>query len=187
MKQFELAAIKPKDKKSDKYSSQLYRFMKDRSYIRRVFWYRKSSCSSEKIVEFDEIKDAKNVILSHVFLFNNLDDRSGSRLSNIIRYGKGYKQTGCYCMWDKDDFVEITDWFWENYERYGRCLWDQAHYLHMMDDDGRFTKINRNSIRCNWCGTHLRREVKTVRTRGKSMWSSQRMDLWHKEEPLTHK
>ncbi len=56
-------------------------------------------------------------------------------------------------------YIDITEWFWEEYRKSGRCIFDREHDGWWMGDETRFTAINRNSRKCNWCGQHHKRTV----------------------------
>jgi len=63
-----------------------------------------------------------------------------------------------------DEWIEITDWFWENYLRVGRCLfWKYEH---------NWIAINRNARKCAHCGEHQRRSIRTKRViERKEIWA----------------
>ena len=62
------------------------------------------------------------------------------------------------------EWIEITDWFWSNYLRVGRCLfWKYEHH---------WIEINRNARKCEYCGKHERRQVVTRRKiERKEVWA----------------
>lgn len=54
------------------------------------------------------------------------------------------------------EWIDVTDWFWSNYSRLGRCLfWKFEH---------EWVVINRNSRKCAHCGKHQHRTVRTIKT-----------------------
>lgn len=62
------------------------------------------------------------------------------------------------------EWIEITDWFWDNYLRVGRCLfWRHEHS---------WLQINRNARKCEYCGKHERRSVETIKKlERREVWS----------------
>lgn len=76
--------------------------------------------------------------------------------------------------WNRSAFKveDITDWFWANYAKIGKCLWDWKHKDYGFtsrgwsdagpgEQDERFTRIDDQTCKCKWCGDvlHLRRTV----------------------------
>jgi hypothetical protein len=58
---------------------------------------------------------------------------------------------------------DVTDWFWREYHRIGRCLF----YRDVHD----WVNINRSARKCAYCGLHQRRTVQTRRT-------IERVEVW---------
>lgn len=50
------------------------------------------------------------------------------------------------------DWVDVTTFWWVNYENYGMCLYSRAHHS--------WVDINKSSRRCLKCGTHSRKVLK---------------------------
>jgi len=68
---------------------------------------------------------------------------------------------------------EITDEFWKQYERDGRCAFDRDHRMHFQNDEDRFTIIGATR-RCNWCGEwHERHIEKRVQIERREIWTLQ--------------
>jgi hypothetical protein len=67
--------------------------------------------------------------------------------------------------WKRLDKEDVTEWFFREYSRIGRCLF-QPEWAHD------FTAINRNSRKCKHCGVIQRREVVTKKI-------IKRESIWH--------
>ncbi|MET3658469.1 hypothetical protein [Sporosarcina psychrophila] len=67
-------------------------------------------------------------------------------------------------VYHDEELVDITEWFFERYERMGRCIfWGHGTRTWLVGDKKRYTVIN-NTRRCDWCGTWQKREVVTKKT-----------------------
>lgn len=105
-------------------------------------------------------------------IYVGLDDSPyiiGARLSRIlIREMKTY----AFPM-PRGGVIEITDQFWREYERDGRCAFDRAHSVPFTDSGNRYTVVG-TSRRCNWCGawheSHIEKRVQIERVQ---VWSPQ--------------
>lgn len=180
--------IKPKGNESDKYSIQLYRFMKKNypngcsvSYISTQTKYNKDYTESfEEDVPFDKnIINMGDLWIGKTFkreydsddMKGAIDWMYGNSLGTILS-GSKEKYTVFANPWNnKKTVIDITDWFWNEYIRIGRCIWDSNHSGWLAKDDNRFTYVGKNSRRCNWCGKWHHREIKKkVRIERKEIW-----------------
>lgn len=59
-------------------------------------------------------------------------------------------------------FENISDLFWNEYLKVGRCLWDAQHDIGMIGDENRFSDPVGYKKTCNWCGTVMHRHVKVI-------------------------
>ena len=167
--------IKPKDgKKSDKYSVKLWRFMKEN-------YYKGQRCDRVYAIQWSimdgslEPFDKSNPKAHQLFIGRLEDDgfMSGRKLSSIISGGKDYKQ--CYAMLPNSypNAIDVTDWFWSEYVRIGRALWDAEGCNYMIDADDRFTYVG-NTKRCNWSGRWYEKKiVKKVKIERREEWVMQ--------------
>lgn len=159
--------LKPKNiNKSDKYSSNLYKFIRKHEFKELKAYAPQWSMldGSFKPFDFDNPCDGE-IYIGHK------DDTGwlvGRRLTDILCGLSKWKEMYCYCPGPfYDNMIEITDWFWAGYEREGRALWDVHGKRHMMGDEGRWTYVG-NTRKCNWSGRWYEKNItkrqKTERT-----------------------
>lgn len=65
-----------------------------------------------------------------------------------------------YC--DPSNAIDITEWFWTEYVRIGRCLFDHDHGNFIQDADGRYEVHSDREKTCHWCGARLELHHETV-------------------------
>lgn len=152
--------IKPKTKgKSDKYSWQLYEYLRRNKYDitnTKVFFNTKSWFDGSKL-EFDK----SNLILRQIWI--GYDDDGwfdGNNLNTIISQSKEKYEIFAN-PWIKNNYIDITNWFWNEYIIIGRCIWDREHNRRLLNDENRFTYVN-NTRKCNWCGQWQHREIEKI-------------------------
>lgn len=182
-----IETIKPKGKESDKFSIQLYKFIAKNPKYLKVYYQAihaiQTSCRDEnhepvyeyKYLDFDinnfSIRDIYFSCQPQDFISKN-NEIIGATLSRIISDSKNKYEISCYtCGYSPREYVDITDLFWSQYVKKGRCLWDKTHNGWLMNDGNRFTYINKNSRRCNWCGEWQCREIyKKVKIERREAW-----------------
>lgn len=157
--------------KSDKFS---WRFHKRMLKYGREQVYLMAWCGTHGKIDIS-LDDLNGFIRPSRIAIGSMDgDRwfSGDTLAGICKDGgptTGWAYSGAHNI---HKWIDITDWFWTNYERHGRCMFFK--HLHS------WISINRNSRKCEWCGTHERREVETIKR-------IERRDKWSAIAPLdTH-
>lgn len=79
----------------------------------------------------------------------------GGRLQTICTPGESLMDWAYSPAHHVAEWIDITDWFWSNYLRHGRCLFFIGVH--------RWTAMNRNTRKCEHCGKHERRSVVTRR------------------------
>lgn len=176
-----IKCFKPKTKgKSDKYSCQLYEFLRRHQQrfngLPNVYYIQTQDRWNSELERTEQVEvlfDKQNFSRAHIWV-GNIDGEGwyyGNKLSCIIGESKE-KYTIFASLWYTDrTVIDITDWFWNEYLKVGRCIWDKSHNTWLMNDDDRFTYINKNSRRCNWCGQWQHREIeKRVKLERKSLW-----------------
>lgn len=147
--------IKPKTNKSDKYSINLYRFLKKNGH-KKIFYNKINPIDSE-IIEFDP----NNINIRQIMIGEKFSNGfTGTRLSKILSESRDKYQMFYYIGIEKDDLFDITDWFYKNYKEKGRCIWDSNHNKWLLDDDDRFVRINKHSRKCKYCGKIQFRTIK---------------------------
>lgn len=165
-----LSKIKPKLKgESDKYSWNLYKFLnkisKDK-YINnqlRIYWNHHSRWDGAHLPFVGELSNTMQLIISPY------GDRGSGYFMNTILH-KGNCELFSLCVWKHEDLLDITDWFFDTYEKIGRCIFDPEHYKWMLGTENRFTYVN-NTRRCNWCGQWQHKEiVKKTRIERREVW-----------------
>lgn len=165
-----LKLIKPKKKgQSDKYSWQLYEFIRRNKY-KNVYYYKKNWDGEPTELDPD------NISTYQIMVGNMYDCLSGGRLRTIMSDSKDKYTTFSFHPfggWSNDEFVNITDWFWDKYIKLGRCLFDKQHVGWWTNDSERYTYINKNSRKCNWCGKWQHREIiKKQKIKREEVWEN---------------
>ena len=129
-----LAIINPKN--GDRYSPNLYRWLKHRQRKHRAW-------TSRVYVDAYGVKWIGMIKPGLCF--------SGCRLMAVLCNGCR-EQSFAYLLNRKftGGLVEIPD-FWENYALTGRCAVDPEHTEHFRNDDTRW-QYDGNHRRCLWCG-----------------------------------
>ncbi|MGG3890251.1 hypothetical protein [Metabacillus fastidiosus] len=158
--------IKPKVKdESDKYSWNLYNFLNrlfNKSGVGKYYkkqleihWLHNSRWDGSYL-EFNKDKLNLNQIL---ILPSGKQHYRGTfyELSLIMGKGKATEFALPYSY----ETTDITEWFFNTYERDGRCIFDREHNGWWQGDKERFTYIN-NTRKCNWCGEWHKKEIKKV-------------------------
>lgn len=151
---------------SDKFSWRLYKFLKKHKNL-RIMYYRKTPMG--KIVEFDPTKS------QHLMqLFAMIDGLSlaGACFNSIMSNSEYWNEIYAFDVWGVDNFVDVTDWFFKEYARTGRCMFDREHSMWWQGKENRYTFINANSRRCNWCGEWQRRKIeKQITVKRENVWA----------------
>lgn len=166
---FDIKSVKPKNVKvSDKYSANLYRFLKKNEHWGISVFAPQWSMIDGSFKEFDF--DDPNCGEIYIGFRDDFGWLVGNRLSHITCGMRGYLESYCYAPGDGSfykNMIEITDWFYSEYKEKGRALWDVSGSMRMVGDEDRFTVIG-NTKRCNWSGRWYHKEVvkrqKTDRT-----------------------
>ncbi|MCA1021474.1 hypothetical protein [Halobacillus litoralis] len=173
----DLKDIKPRlANRSDKYSSNLYRFLRNRfkenKYVQNqieIHWLTHSRWDGSYL-EFNPDNVSKGLGQLLILPLGKENGRSFYSLHEVLRKGK---TTEFAIPWMKDELVDITDWFFETYIKDGRCIFDRDHNKWLSGDESRFTKVN-NTRKCNWCGEWQEKQiVKVQKIDRKEIWVSQ--------------
>jgi hypothetical protein len=148
-----LPKIKPRNiKTSDKYSANLYKFLSQKKHNCVVLLHKPSG---DLYLTDQWWKDEK---------VDNWKVVTGAKVWMILcgkKVGPGSDYTAVWGGVFKSDCEDITETFWPDYIRRGRCVFNPTHDGWLRDDDTRFTTFG-NSLHCNWCGKWFRRKIKKV-------------------------
>lgn len=168
--------VRPKKRgESDKYSWNLYRYLRDNNKrdIRFCYHTENPVDSKEQDLPLDFNKSFGTMQIFVLFGDGKGGfGTSGIRVSDAMHKGQTARlETFSFCLWDKSKFVDITEQFWNLYRQIGRCVFDRNHHG-WWQGEGRFTQINKNSRKCNWCGKHQRRQIKKyVNIERREVWT----------------
>ncbi len=158
--------IKPKVRgESDKYSWNLYKFINKVRYCNKVIvdiesWQRDEG----EPFDIRRIKECGYLKRQHVFIVREGYFQSGKKLASILSGVPPLHQTFYYGWLQNDRILDITEVFWDEYKRRGRCLFF-AHEEHFIKGiESRYIQINKHSRKCRWCGHIQTRSIKTIKT-----------------------
>ena len=139
--------------KSDKFSWRLYQ--RARKYGReRVYLATWDSIFGPRPASLDELK-AGNVPPRRI-MFGELHGDGcfgGKQLADICCQGAPLQNYAYGHGHGVKNWIEITDWFWTQYLRHGRCQFFPGQHD--------WITINANARKCRHCGQHQRRTVVT--------------------------
>lgn len=169
--EIDIKKIKPKNvKKSDKYSKEIYRYLKDNPHYRRV-WFDEASYDYEADKPIRKNFDANNMDLANLYF--GLPDRNDSicitgRCARDLMLGRSKLGESYYYLGYKHShFVEVTKEFYEKYIEIGRCI--SGHLGYLSNTDERYTYLDDTHRKCNWCGKEQHEET-IVYTRESKKW-----------------
>lgn len=168
-----LQSIRPKKShRSDKYSWNIYRYLK--KYINfdiHICWYKEKK-SLGTYEGFDKKSSLRGMQIFIILGGLDKGNLCGTRIYDLQHKGNHSELvTFSFCLFDPKSFTDITEWFFLKYQRIGRCIFDRTHSGWWADSEERFTQINRKSRRCNWCGEHQRRSIiKAVTIKRSEQW-----------------
>lgn len=164
----DLNDIKPKVRnKSDKYSWYLYNFLNKLFKTKDIGKYYQNQMEIHWLhdsrwdggwLDAPTGKDQVKGLNLHQLLILPAGRKHGRtfyHISSILQKGKSEH----FSLPSKWSTTDITDWFFENYKRDGRCVFDREHIDFMRGTENRFTYVN-NTRRCNWCGEWHTKEIK---------------------------
>lgn len=160
--EIDLSLIKPKNvKKSDKYSKAIYKYLKDNSHYRRV-WFDESLYDGDSDKYVRRTFDVNKMDLNKMY-FGIPDGEdsiciTGKLISSLIAGGRNAQETYCYIGFENSHYVEVTKEFYEKYIEIGRCIY--GHHSYLADTDERFTYSDEKHRKCNWCGLEQHLETK---------------------------
>lgn len=133
---------------SNKYSWNLYRYLKN--FIGKEVWAYKAPNGRIFLAIFKKPEG-----IGH--------DNYGNFVNTIQT--TDVKVRVSYYSWANEDFssyTEITNTFFEEYKQKGRCAIDKAHDGWLEGAKRRFTEIDSETRKCNWCGAILKKKTRLV-------------------------
>lgn len=151
---------KPKVKgESDKFSWNLYWFIEKHRNVRIMF------NTKDRINGKHLVFNPKDSLPGwQVFIFIGDHEYTGRPLYGVMDGTRN--SLGDYCLF-QNQIIDITEWFFKEYLRIGRCIFDRGHKTYWQGGSSRYTQINKSSRKCNWCGKHFHRviqkETKVIR------------------------
>jgi hypothetical protein len=169
--EIDLDKIKPANvKKSDKYSKQIYKFLKDNPRYRQVYNDKlKYDSDSKSYVKSDFNPD--DVDLSRLYFgnpcINTTNEILGKCIRSLVGNSRDKYTTFCYLCNKESEFVNVTKEFFEKYIEVGRCIYDNHYWL--QDEETRYTYIDPIHRKCNWCGKE-QEEIEVSRTYTHKEW-----------------
>lgn len=148
--------IKPSVKgQSDKFSWRLYQRALKRGR-ERVYLMAWSFIDGYRAPSLDDLEAGNTPAYQIAIGVKNDDWFNGNTLRNICTPGTAKHDWAYSPAHHVAEWIDITDWFWSNYLRIGRCLfWKYEHS---------WLQINRNARKCEYCGKQERRSIKKVQT-----------------------
>lgn len=162
-----LPQIKPKiDKESDKYSWQLYQFVKRKRYM-NVYVNKEDHNNGQ----LDKCTQRDIIIGSKLSEHNKAVN--GNHLSKILSPDRDKYSEWHYL--DKRlgwDLIDITDEFWDKYISDGRCTLDREHRGCWIGGDHRYSIMDEETRKCNWCGKVFKKHFYTE-TITKEKWEEE--------------
>lgn len=164
------ATIRPAVKgQSDKFSWRVHQraLKRGREQIFIMAW---SDFTGEPFTpDFEALKRGEINQCARLMIGKMDDERryfSGRKLYSVTRRGEAYDS--CYGYgrnFNLDAWLDVTEWFWTEYQRRGRCIIHPSQ-VHS------WLKINANARKCVHCGKHERRTVHSVKKiERKEVWS----------------
>lgn len=144
--------------RSDKFSWRLYRHLKKRPYPHtlRVLAHQLDRSDTRTFVPFS-VTTAQPAQL-FIGYRDEEDWGSGAFLSDIINPSNNSGPS--WWAFPPRMFIhaiDVSDWFWPEYARIGRCVWDREHSGFMSGAEERFiTEAGEGTRLCTWCGQRQR-------------------------------
>lgn len=156
----DLKILKPENKSiSGKYSWNLYKFLETNQGL-KVYWCKINSFSRDRY-DFEQRKETN--AMQHFFLGKKINNSYvGRYLGSILT--KNNKDLYAYSWLNDNDLEDVTDLFFDTYEKIGRCIFDINHNLLLAHEDSRYN-INGDTRKCNWCDAEFKKEIKEVVTK----------------------
>ena len=153
-----LKTINPKQQSyNPKYSQGTYTFLhKNKNKDIKIYWLNKNYVTGN-IIAFNK-RAIKFYPTQIYFMYKVNGDWLGTSWTNIMR--NKYKVYD-YSSWEMNEFEDITEWFFNEYSKIGRCLFDREHINFLLGEnhnyvgeEGRFETVDGVKY-CRWCGKEI--------------------------------
>lgn len=160
--EIDIKKIKPKNvKRSDKYSKEIYKYLKNNPWYKRV-WFDEASYDEDNKPVLRQF-DINNINLRRLYFglpdFKTTNCITGKCLSGLLSGSRCAQESYYYITEKHSHFVEVTKEFYEKYIEIGRCIY--GHHLYLNDSENRYTYIDDTHRICNWCGQEQHEETIT--------------------------
>lgn len=143
---------------SDKYSANLYRYARKwREWGIAAYACDRNALWEDEPFDLSDPKPGRIVI-------GRKDEGgwlAGSRLNDILR--KATCQRWAFTPRDAIHYNDVSDWFWPEYVRIGRSLWDARGISSMIGDEGRWDYTSPTLRRCTWSGRLYQSHTETIK------------------------
>ena len=141
-----------------KYSHGTYRFLfNNKNKDIKVYW-KKTSYIDGEVTDFNK-NNIRFYPTQIYFMYESNGDWLGVSWTRIMQ--NKYKVSDYTCFMSEDEFEDITEFFFSEYLRIGRCLFDQKHINFLLGKDYNYvTKEERFETvdgikKCRWCGKEI--------------------------------
>lgn len=152
----DIEAVRPRRLSiSDKYSANLYRYAR-----KWKDWGIDAYASDRNLLCEPCPFDFDNPVPGRIVIGRKDEDGwlSGSRLNSILTSRNA--ERWAFMPVDAKHYTDVSQWFWPEYLRIGRALWDPLGILSMQGDDGRWEYRGDKFRVCQWSGrTYAARTV----------------------------
>jgi len=141
-----------------KYSHGTYRFLfNNKNKDIKVYW-KKTNYIDGEVTDFNQ-NNIRFYPTQIYFMYESNGDWLGVSWTIIMQ--NKYKVSDYTCFMSEDEFEDITEFFFSEYLRIGRCLFDQKHINFLLGKDYNYvTKEERFETvdgikKCRWCGKEI--------------------------------
>ena len=136
-----LKSIKPKNlSESDKYSTRIYKYLR-KLESKDVKIYKDKSFTQDQ---------PNDILIGKLDLTGSL---LAIHLPSLFCSQKPFdKLLVEYLPGEFDTSTEMSDPWFMNYQKIGRCIYLPHNFTWIEGGDNRFTQINATIRQCNWCG-----------------------------------
>lgn len=151
-----LPLIKPaKNRVSDKFSWNIYRYLRDNARTDVRICLCKKSFFDGSEIKYDQSKSIHAIQL-YIFIGNGF---IGNRIYDIMGRGEHSKIKSYSWVDYHNEFIDITQQFFDEYLMIGRCIFDRNHRMWWVGGDNQYSQVDECLRECKWCGQKLKKIV----------------------------